>query len=270
MSHMNIIPTGAALGAEVHNLDLSQPLDDAAVDQLQRAFHQHSVLLFRQQQLTPAEQVRFTGYFGTAVPHPTNTRDRDPDVAEITVISNIEEEGRAVGALGNAEVHFHADLVFLHEPGAVSILYCVETPDSGGDTMWTSGYAGYDALDRETKARIDDRNAIYVHRNSDYNPPTPATHPLAPTHPETGRKTLFISPSSADSVEGMDEAAGQTLLAQLMEHATQEQFIWRHTWQPGDLIMWDNRCTLHRREAFDNSQRRLMRRTQTLGAPSEN
>jgi taurine dioxygenase len=268
MSNLQIIPTGGALGAEVRGVDLSQPLDDQTVAQLRRAFHDHCVLLFRNQQLSKTEQVRFTGYFGAPVPHPTNTRDRDADVPEITIISNIEEDGQAVGALGNAEVHFHADLVFLHEPGAVSILYCVETPESGGDTMWTNGYAAYDALDDATKERIDGLQATYVHRNPAYNPPEPPAHPLVATHPETGRKSLFISPSSAHAVEGMDDDAGESLLNELFNHATQERFVWRHQWQPGDLILWDNRCTMHRREAFDNSQRRLMLRTQTLGAPS--
>jgi len=137
MPDIHIIPTGGALGAEIRGVDLSQPLDVQTAAQLRRAFHEHCVLLFRKQQLSKADQVRFTGYFGEPVPHPTNTRDRDPEVPEITLTSNIKEDGQAVGALGNAEVHFHADLVFLHEPGAVSILYCVETPDSGGDTTST-------------------------------------------------------------------------------------------------------------------------------------
>lgn len=268
MSELTIIPTGGALGAEVHGLDLRQPLDAATVAQLHGAFHDHCLLLFRNQQLSKADQVRFSGYFGEPVPHPTNTRDRDPAYPAITVISNIVEAGKAVGALGNDEIHFHADLVFLHTPGSVSLLYCVETPVHGGDTLWSNGYAGYAALDPTHQQRIADLKAVYIHAKPDYNPPIPPEHPLVCTHPETGRKTLFFSPNAAKRVVGMDEGESRHLLADLYAHATQDRFVWRHHWQPGDLVMWDNRCTMHRREAFDNRERRLMYRTQLLGAPS--
>ncbi len=265
MSEIKVIPTGAALGADVTGIDLSQALDTATNELLQTAFRQHAVLRFRGQQLTKAAQVRFSRYFGEPVPHPTNTRDRDPEQPEITIISNIEEAGKAVGALGNAELSFHADLVFLPTPGSVSILYCVETPDHGGDTYWSSGYAAHAALDDGTKAEIAELGVAYVHRNPAYNPPTPPVHPLVCTHPETRRKVLFLSPNAAQSVTGMDEGSGRALLERLFAHATDERFVWRHQWQPGDLIVWDNRCTLHRRDAFPNDQRRLMHRTQLLG-----
>ncbi|NJN82346.1 MAG: TauD/TfdA family dioxygenase [Caldilineaceae bacterium] len=138
-------------------------------------------------------------------------------------------------------------------------------PASGGDTYWSSGYAGYETLDPQTQARIANLSAVYVHRNPAYNPPTPPVHPLVCVHPETRRKTLFLSPSSAQSVVGLDEQSGRALLDELYAHATQPQFVWRHQWRPGDLIMWDNRCTMHRRDSFDDSQRRYMRRTQVLG-----
>jgi len=262
---VTITPTGGALGAQVSDIDLRAPLDEETVGRIRAAFLAHSLLLIRSQQISKDDQVRFSRCFGEPVPHPTNTRDRDPQVPEITVISNIVEAGQAVGALGNDEVAFHADLVFLHEPGSVSILYCVETPTEGGNTFWTNGYAAYDALDPATKAKIEDVKAVYVHRNPAYNPPTPPQHPLVCIHPESGRPTLFISPSSAERVVGMDETEGRQLLDDLFAHAIQPRFVWEHSWQPGDLIVWDNRCTMHRRESFDNSQRRLMLRTQLLG-----
>lgn len=268
MSQLTIIPTGGALGAEVCNIDLRQPLDAATIAQLHRAFYEYALLLFRNQQLSKVDQVRFSSYFGDPVPHPTNLRDRDPDCPEITIISNIEENGRAMGALGNDEIHFHADLVFLHTPGSASLLYCVETPTQGGDTFWSNGYAGYAALDAAMQQRLSRLKALYIHPKPEYNPPTPATHPLVGIHPETGRKTLFLSPNAAKTVVGLDDAESQALLAELYAHAAQERFVWRHHWRPGDLILWDNRCTMHRREAFDNRERRLMYRTQLLGAPS--
>lgn len=268
MTLLQVQSTGGALGSVVNGLDLQQPLDEETVASLKTAFTEHSWLLFRQQSLTKADQVRFSRYFGEAVPHPTNTRDRDPAIPEVTIISNVVEAGQAIGALGNAEVHFHADLVFLHKPGSVSILYCVETPSKGGDTYWSNGYAGYEALDDAIKAKIANLQVIYEHARPEYNPPTPAIHPLVCTHPESGRKTLFVSPSSAKKIVGIDEAESHNLLGNLIDHATQPQFVWRHQWQAGDLVMWDNRCTLHRRDGFDDSQRRIMWRTQLLGHPT--
>jgi taurine dioxygenase len=173
MSQLTIIPTSGALGAEIQGIELRHPLDETAVALLQTVFYDHCLLLFRQQQLTKAEQVRFSRYFGDPVPHPTNTRDRDPEWPEITIISNIEENGKAIGALGNEEIHFHADLVFLHTPGSVSLLYCVETPTQGGDTLWSNGYAGYAALDAVQQAQLAGLKAVYVHANPAYNPPLP-------------------------------------------------------------------------------------------------
>lgn len=270
MGSMAIVAMGGALGADVMGLDLSKPLSTETVAELQEAFHRYAVLRFRGQQLTKAAQVQFSRYFGEPVPHPTNTRDRDPEQPEITVISNIEEDGKAVGALGNAELTFHADLVFLHTPGTISLLYCVEAPkqcEAGncGDTYWSNGYAAYAALDEATKRQIAGLRVAYVHKNPAYNPPTPPIHPLVCTHPATGRQTLFFSPNAAQRVVGMAEEEGRALLDRLYVHTTQERFVWRQQWQPGDLIMWDNRCTMHRRDGFPADQRRLMWRTQMLG-----
>lgn len=268
MPPFKISPTGGALGAEVHHLDLSRPLAPRTAIALRAAFLQYGLLLFRGQTLSRRDQVRFSRHFGDPVPHPTNLRDRDPEAPEICIISNAEEQGRPLGALGSGEVHFHADLVFLHEPGSASVLYCLEAPERGGDTYWTNNTAAYQALDQAQKERIADLETLYVHRRAEYNPPVPAAHPLVCTHPESGRKTLFISPSSAREIVGLDQAAGRRLLEALYDHITQDRFVWRHQWRPGDLVVWDNRCTMHRRDAFDPHQRRYMRRTQILGPPS--
>ena len=270
MGAMEVVAFGGALGADVMGLDLSKPLSAETIEELLKAFHRYAVLRFRRQQLTKAAQVEFSRHFGKPIPHPTNRRDRDPEQPEITVISNIEENGKAVGALGNAELTFHADLVFLQTPGTISLLYCVETPEhcegiNCGNTYWSSGYAAYEALDDATKAQIAELGVAYVHSNPAYNQPIPPIHPFVCTHPETGRKTLFFSPNAAQRVIGLTKEEGHTLLDRLYAHATQERFVWRQQWQPGDLIMWDNRCTMHRRDGFPADQRRLMWRTQMLG-----
>ena len=136
---IHILPTGAALGADVTNLDLGEALTDGEVEQLRSAFHTHSVLRFRNQTLSQTDQVRFSSYFGEPIPHPTNYRDRDPDFPDITIISNVQEEGKAIGALGNAEIHFHIDLVFLHTPGSISFALENTPLLFTGDTLFPGG-----------------------------------------------------------------------------------------------------------------------------------
>ena len=255
---MTITPTNNALGATVQDIDLSQALDNKTVIQLQNAFYEHSLLIFRNQTLTEDDQVRFSKHFCTPEPHPTNAKNRGSR-PEITIISNTDE-----GVLGNAEVHFHADLIFLPNPGTVSILYCLETPTKGGDTYWTGNIAAYNALDGEMKQRLENLEIAYVHARPQYNPPAPPRHPIVLTHPESGHKSLYFSPNHAKWVEGLCESESQDTITFLTNYLTQEQFIHCHHWQPGDLVMWDNRCTMHRRDSFDNAQRRVMKRTQAV------
>ena len=132
---------------------------------------------------------------------------------------------------------------------------------SGGLITCEPGHA----LDAATRERIANLKVRYVHRNPAYNPTTPPAHPLICTHPDTRRKMLFVSPSSANGIEGMNDEEGKSLLNQLLEHATQDKLVWRHQWRVGDVMVWDNRATLHRRDAFDPAERRLMWRTQMLG-----
>ena len=263
---MEVTATGAALGARVTGVDLAKlPPTGAGGTGIREAFLEYSVLLFPDQTLSKQEQVRFSTLFGSPVVHPTNTRDRDAEVPEVTLISNIVQDGEPIGALGNRELEFHADLVFLHVPGSVSVLHCLAAPDSGGDTYWSSNYAARDALSSEMVARLQDRQVVYIHRNPSYNPDPPARHPLLCRPPESKRDFLFVSPSSADSIPGMGNEESRALLDELLDHATQEQFVWCHRWCPVGVVVWDNRSTLHRRDGFVAEHRRIMHRTQMLG-----
>jgi taurine dioxygenase len=255
-----VLPTGAALGAEIRGLDLRRRLSPQTVRELRAAFLNHCVLLFRDQQISEADHVRFTGYFGTPQPHVREQPDRP--VEEIFVISNIEQDGKPIGALGYDEIRFHSDLSYMQDSGAISILFAVEVTEAGGDTMWANCYAGYEALDDALKAHIAGLKAIHRHPREQQNPPVPAVHPLVRTHPETGRPVLYVSPDFIRHIDGFNEAESAKLIERLIAHATQSRFVWKHHWQPGDLVMWDNRCTMHRREPFDNRERRVMKRTQ--------
>jgi taurine dioxygenase len=263
MSDIQIIPTGGALGAEVRGLDLSRPLSAEQVNRLRAAFLDHCVLFFRDQRISEEDQVRFSRYFGNPVPHVREQADRP--IQEIFIISNVQENGKPIGALGNEELQFHSDLAYMQKPGSISILYAVEVPETGGDTIWANAYASYDALDEDLKQRLAGRRAIHRHSRPQQNPPVPASHPVFRTHPETGRKVLYVSPHFTRYIEGIGEEESRELLDRLIAHGTHPRFSWRHQWRVGDLLMWDNRCTMHRRESFDDNQRRLMKRTQMFG-----
>ena len=263
MSELEIIPTGAALGAEVRGLDLSVDLLPDVVETLQDAFLEYSVLIYRGQQLSQTQQVHFTNYFGKPVPHVREQPDQE--IPEIFVISNVAERGVSIGALGNSELPFHSDLSYMPEPGTISILYAVEVPPSGGDTSWASSYAAYDALSADLQNELRLLRAVHRHDREQQNPPEPAAQPIIRKHPLTDRKVLYVNPQFTRFIVGMEAIESEGLLKRLFQHVTDARFVYTHQWRPGDLVMWDNRCTMHRRESLDNKDRRIMWRTQMFG-----
>ena len=259
-NHLQVIPSGAALGAEIKGLDLSQALAQDVVDAVHQALLDHCVLVFRDQDISEDHQVRFTNYFGKAVEHVRKQLERP--VKEVFLVSNIQENGQAIGALSNAEISFHSDLSYLPEPGTLSLLYAREIPDEGGDTYWCDCYAAYDALSDTMKQQLDGVRAVHRHYVEDQNPETPASHPVACTHPNTGRKALYVGPHLTKYIEGVSADESDALLAQLYEHALHPEFIYAHRWHVDDLVVFDNRCTMHRRDPFPDNLRRVIWRTQ--------
>lgn len=260
---MDIVPTESVLGAEIRGLDVSHPLDEASIDEIRRALRDHLVVFFRDQEITEQEQVRFTRYFGEPRVHVREQRQRP--VPEIFVISNVVENGESIGALGYGELTFHSDLSYLERPGSYSILHAIEVPQRGGDTQWANTYAAYDALTEDLRARVVPLKALHRHGEESQNPKVPAVHPLVRTHPDTGRRALFVSPQFTRSIEGLPQDEGRELLDELLRHVTRPEFVWTHKWRAGDVVVWDNRCTLHRREPFDERERRILKRTQIFG-----
>lgn len=183
-------------------------------------------------------------------------------VPEIFVISNVSENGEPIGALGNGELTFHSDLSYLPLPGSLSIVHAVEVPREGGDTQWANAYAAYDALPVELKERVVGLKAVHRHGEEAQNPDVPASHPIVRTHPETKRRAMFVSPQFTRYIESMPRDESDALLNELLRHVTRPEFVWTHKWRPGDLVVWDNRCTMHRREAFNPTERRILKRTQ--------
>ena len=269
MSELTITSTGAALGAFIERVDVSKPLSKTDRLYVQGAFWEHSVLVFREQQLTEVEQVAFSRNFCDPVAHPTNVSNVGT-IPEICIIANVEEDGKVIGALGNNEVSFHSDLAFRPEPGSVSVLYAVDAPSDSGHTSWASGISAYNALDAKSRGRFEMVEINYSHSKVDYRPETPAVHPLISTHPESGRKTMYFSSSHASCVVNEDENESSSMVDRLKAYTTEDRFVWTHRWQSGDLVMWDNRTTQHCRSPVDETERRLMRRTQAVGFPSGN
>jgi taurine dioxygenase len=261
---IQISPTGGPLGAEIRGVDLAQPLPEATVKAVRQALLDHCVVFFRRQVMSEEDQVRFTGYFGQPVEHVRKQPERK--VKEIFIVSNVTKDGKPIGALGNDEILFHSDLAYMPQPGTLSLLYAVEVPKTGGATQWANGYAAYDALDDSLKTRLKGLRAIHRHPIESQNPPEPVAHPVAIRHPETGRKALYISPHFTKYIVGLSEVESQEMLDALLDHVVQPRFVWTHDWQAGDLVMWDNRCTLHRREPFPATERRIMKRTQIFNA----
>jgi taurine dioxygenase len=265
-AHLTVKALTPAIGAEVRGVDLRAPLDTATVAALRQAWHDHAVLLLRDQQLSDEDQIRFGECFGELGRVFTHREGRHP---AILLVSNIRQDGKPIGALPDGEMQFHSDQCYVEHPPAGTMLYSIEVPSQGGDTMFASMYAAYDALPHATKKKLDGlRGVNYYDPTSDYvvrkGPPSPNalrwTHPVVRVHPATGRKALYVNRLMTYAIEGMAETEGDALLNQLFDHAEQRQFVYQHVWRPGDVILWDNRCTLHARTDFSPNERRLLRR----------
>lgn len=262
-AELRVLPSGGALGAEIRGLDLGRELTPEQVKQVRAALLAHCVLVFRDQRISDEDQVRFTSYFGRPVEHVRKQRERR--VKEIFIISNVKEDGEPIGALGSELIDFHSDLSYLPKPGTISLLYAVEIPPAGGDTQWCDGRAAYDALPPERQAQVRKLRAVHRHHVDEQNPPEPTIHPVVRRHPETGRPSLYVSPHLTHHIHGVSEEESRAILAELYAHMDQPRFVWTHQWRVGDLVMWDNRPTSHRRLAFPDDQRRIMNRTQIFG-----
>jgi taurine dioxygenase len=265
-------PLSPALGAEIVGVDLSRPLDDVTFGTILNAWHEHLVLLLRDQRLGEEDEVAFAQRFGE--PATIHTRQFVRSHPAVMLISNIREDGKPIGALPDGEMHFHSDQCHQERPAKASMLYAIEVPSQGGNTLFANAYKAYETLPDDSKRRIDGRRAVNAY---DYD--TAATkrgtrladgvphysHPVVRTHPATGRKALYVNRLMTVCIEGLPPEESDELLELLFAHQEQRDFVYEHVWRPGDLLMWDNRCTLHARTDFSPNERRLMRRVTILG-----
>jgi taurine dioxygenase len=262
-------PLSEAIGMEIVGLDLREDLPQTMFEAIRDAWRTNCVILLRGQTLDEAAQVRFAQLFGDLgkVLHAHEGRSSLPGVM---YISNIRENGKLIGALPDGEMYFHSDQCYIEKPSVGTMLYAMEVPSRGGDTIFANMFAAYDALSNDLKSKIEGRLALNVYdyqnaatmRGSTPREGVPSyAHPMVKTHPFTGRKALYVNRLMTHHVVGMDAQESDDLLARLFDHQEQDNFRYRHVWTPGDLIMWDNRSALHARSDFDASERRLMRRT---------
>lgn len=280
MSAISINRIGEALGAEVSGVDVSKPIAADTFAAIRKAWLDNLVLRFRGQKLTDPQMLKFSQLFGELDPPGPNPYGKPflPQHPEMNVISNVKEGGTPIGGLGDGEAIWHSDMTYTDAPPSAALLYALELPAEGGDTYWANMYQAYEALPAETKKRIEGLKAIHDatynsagDKRKGYDDVTDprrapgARHGLVRTHPETGHKCLFLGRRRNSYIVGLELDESEALLDALWAHATQPRFVFRQQWKIGDLMIWDNRCTLHRRDSFDPSARRVMHRTQIKG-----
>jgi taurine dioxygenase len=275
-SRIAVIPTRAALGAEIQKVDL-RTIDEDDFAAIYRAWLDHSVLLFRSQHLTDDDLIALSKRFGELDWAPVQESGRRfvEGHPEIYVVSNVVENGVPIGSLGSGEATWHTDMSYLQDPPKASILYALEVPPSGGNTYFSSMYLAYESLPDDFKQRIE---RLSLKHDGTYNsggyvrqgltavddPVTSpgALHPLVCTHPETKRRLLYLGRRRNAYIRGLSLEESESLLDQLWPYAAREERAWHNEWRVGDLVLWDNRCTMHRRDPFDSNARRVMHRTQ--------
>ena len=285
---MEIIKSGRALGAEITGIDLSKDLSDADRKFVLDAYFGNLVLLFRSQSLSFEDLLRLRELFGP----PGQTANQllglgrkkyypDEVPTEITIISNIiEPDGRPRGALGAGEAYWHTDSSFTEKPISASLLHAIEVTDEGGETAFLNMYRAYDEMPPDLAARIAGKVANHskVHSSdgvkrpefADVTDPSKAPgvrHPMVRTHPVTKEKCLFLGRRLNSYILGLPLAESEALLDEVWAHSCRDKYVWQHKWKVGDLLVWDNRCTMHHRNAFAPNARRLMHKSTTAGEP---
>lgn len=270
MTAIDVRPASAALGAEVHGVDLSAPLDPGMAQQLRHAWLRHQVLVFRGQTITPEDQRRTVGCFGE-LQAPRSNRPRLN--ADILYLANVSVDGDR-GELPEGDMHFHADQCYYESPTKGAVLYGMEIPSKGGHTLFANMYKAYETLPLALRSKLEQLDVLFAYdyeKNAYKRGPVDKdmpryTHPAVIRHPETGQPVLFVNRLMADQFMGLPRQESDSLLAQIFDHIEQREMIYEHVWQKGDVVIWDNFSVLHARTDFDPSERRVLRRMAIRGS----
>jgi taurine dioxygenase len=256
-------------GARVTGIDLRDPIDPDTARKLREAFARHSVLCVPGQKISPQDQIAFARLFGRVDAgyreQPVGRHKEQPGRG-VMLVSNIRKNGKPIGALPDGEMHFHSDGQHREIPYRATTLYAIKVPSRGGDTLFAAMHAAWEALPERMRAKLDGLTARHVFnynattREAMRNDGAGAIHPLVRIHPETGRKSLYVSRLMTQRILELEPAESDALLEQLCAHCERPEFVYAHRWTPGDLVIWDNRCLNHARTDFPAEQPRLLRR----------
>jgi taurine dioxygenase len=280
---LTVTPLSDACGAEIKGVDVARPLSQQTVQAIKHAWAKHLVLVFRGQAITQDQQLAFASYFGdlgNRKKAPETLRSRAEGILQdnekVLLVSNIKVDGQPIGAFGEGEFWFHIDSGYTARPYKYTFLHALELPSTGGNTKFSNMYKAYEALPAALKQGLTGKKALHLHEykrsekadiSGDFSGIPHHYHPVFITHPETGRKSLFVDRLMTALIDGMPANESSAILEQLYEIGERREFIYEHVWQLGDFLMWDNRCTIHARTDFPKHERRLLRRCTVQGEP---
>jgi len=271
-TRLDVVPLSPVVGAAVRGIDWREQIDEETAAAVRAVFAQYSVLCFPDQKLSPEDQLRFAKVFGRADGAYRKPPSEDFEGARqrgVMLVTNIRKDGKPIGFLPDGEMQFHSDGAHRNPPYRATTLYAIRIPSRGGETLFANLYAAYEALSDDMKARLEglQTRTVYLYdavtregTNED-DPKLPsAMHPLVKVHPDSGRRSLYLSRLMTRNIVGMDRTESDALLAELFDHIEKPEFIYAHRWTPGDLVIWDNRCLNHARADFPADEVRLLRR----------
>ncbi len=278
---IEVVPLSRGCGAEIRGVDVTKPLSEQQIAAIKQAWQEHLVLVFRGQEITQEQQLRFANYFGDLGLRkraPEKLKQRTEGVLQndqrVMLVSNKTIDGEPIGSFGDGEMWYHIDSGYTPRPYRYTFLYAVELPSYGGNTLLSNMYKAYDAVPEELKNKLRGRKALHIHEykrsekvdlDRDISGSPHHFHPVFITHPETGRKSLFVDRLMTQRIEGVSPEESDALLEQLYEIGERKEFVYEHVWKLGDFLMWDNRCTIHARTYFPKDEPRLLRRCTVEG-----
>jgi taurine dioxygenase len=272
-----VVPLSKYIGAEIRGIDLREKPDEETVQAIYQAWLDHLVLIFPEQKLSQEDLIRATGFFGQigkiSRPPKYFPKGYSTLLPGIMMISNIRENGEPIGALPDGEMMFHHDMIHAEVPSKATLLYSLEIPSAGGNTLFASGYAAYDTLDPAIRDRLEGKMALHHYNyGSTIKGDSRGTevfaeqaHPVFRTHEDSGRKAVYVNRLMTVKVLDMSADESERLLNAVYDHAEKPAFVYEHAWRVGDLLLWDNRCSSHARTDFPSTERRLMLRTTVEG-----
>jgi len=271
MTKIKVIPLSDALGAEIRGLDLREPLTTETIKEVEQAWYDHIVLAFRDQDLTMEQQRAFAAQFGGLAPRGGDGGSAyEKAISEnVMLVTNIRENGKPIGTLPDGEMMFHSDTPYFENPRKATLLYGIEIPSWGGETLFSNSYRVAETLPEEIKHKLAGKKAMQIydygaqHKTEDsydFDVHPHYAHPIFRKHPETGRTSLYVSELMTVEIQGLAKQESDELLSFLFQHQAMDEFVYAHKWRPGDLVIWDNRCSVHARNDFPGDERRLLRR----------